>query len=171
MGATFNGGRLVLPPDVYETLNMPAVASTVISPGDLLVLNAATGKVEPVSKGTVGYSDTVANIGGAFVGVSLQGKLAADTSDGTPGYPTGTDGITIAMSATYSAQVTGAASAIGSTVVGVVGANGDFTVAIGSTAGSVIGQLLQPKVGSGTETLRVRLVGKLSALRAADFIP
>jgi hypothetical protein len=169
MGATFNGGRFVLPPDVYETVNMPSVASTVISVGDLLVLNAATGKVEPVSKGTAGYSDSVANIGGAFVGIALQGKLAADTSDGTPGYPG--EGINIALSGIYSAQVTGAASAIGSTVVGVVGATGDNTVAIGSTAGSIIGQLLQPKVGSGTETLRVRLVGKLSALRAADSIP
>ena len=169
MSTNANGFRFVLPPEVYETMNLPAVASTAINPGDMLCFNSTTKKVEPVSKGTVGTSDTVANIGGSFCGVSMQGKLASDTSDGTPGYPTGTDGIMVALSCIYLASVTGAASDVGSTVVGVVGS--DSTVAMGSTAGSILGQILQPKVGSGTENLRVRLVGKFSALRAADAIP
>jgi hypothetical protein len=167
MGASFNGGRFALSPEVYETINLPAVASIVISVGDHLCINA--GVVEPVSKGTAGISSSVAEIGASYVGVALQGKLAADATAGTPGY-TG-DGIVVALSCIYTANVTGAASAIGSTVVGVVGATGDNTFAIGSTAGSIVGQILQPKVGSGTEQLRVRLVGKLSALRAADSIP
>lgn len=167
MSTNANGFRFVLPPEVYETLNLPAVASTAINPGDMLCFNASTAKVEPVSKGTVGTSDTVANIGGSFCGVSMQGKLAADATDGTPGFSG--DGITVALSCIYLASVTGAAQPVGYTVVGVVGS--DSTVAIGNTAGSIIGQLLQPKVGSGTETLRVRLVGKFSALRAADAIP
>lgn len=167
MSTNANGFRFVLPPEVYETLNLPAVASTAINPGDMLCFNASTAKVEPVSKGTVGTSDTVANIGGSFCGVSMMGKLAADATDGTPGFPG--DGITVALSCIYLASVTGAAQPVGYTVVGVVGS--DSTVAIGNTAGSIIGQLLQPKVGSGTETLRVRLVGKFSALRAADAIP
>jgi hypothetical protein len=169
MSTNANGWRFCLPPEVYETLSLPAIASTAINPGDLMCFDPATGKVEPVSKGTAGISDTVAYIGASFCGVSMQGKLATDSSAGTPGYPTGTDGIVIALSAIYMASVTGAASVVGSTVVGVVGS--DSTVAIGSTSGSVIGQLLQPKVGSGTESLRVRLVGKFSALRAADAIP
>lgn len=167
MSTNANGFRFVLPPEVYETLNLPAVASTAINPGDMLCFNSSTGKVEPVSKGTVGTSDTVANIGLNFCGVSMQGKLASDTTDGTPGFAG--DGIMVALSCIYLASVTGAAQAVGYTVVGVVGS--DSTVAIGNTAGSIIGQILQPKVGSGTETLRVRLVGKFSALRAADAIP
>jgi hypothetical protein len=167
MSTNANGFRFVLPPEVYETLNLPAVASIAFSPGDLVCFNTSTAKVEPVSKGTASVSDTVANIGSTFCGVSMQGKLAADTTDGTPGFAG--DGIMVALSCIYLASVTGAASAVGSTVVGVVGS--DSTVAIGATAGSIVGQLLQPKVGSGTETLRVRLVGRFSALRAADAIP
>jgi len=167
MSTNANGFRFVLPPEVYETLNLPAVASTAINPGDMMCFNSSTAKVEPVSLGTAGISDTAAYIGASFCGVSMQGKLATDATAGTPGYAG--DGITIALSCIYLASVTGAASAVGSTVVGVVGS--DSTVAIGSTSGSIVGQLLQPKVGSGTETLRVRLVGKFSALRAADAIP
>lgn len=166
MSTTFNGGRFVLPPGTTE-LQLPAKASTAVSVGDLLVWDATNKWVEPISLGTAGLSDTVANIGANFVGIALSGKLASDASLGYPAFPTPIQTITVASDAIYEANVASGTFNVGATVGGVTGATGDYTVASNVTTAQIIGYVVSLYTTAVTR-IRVRLVGKFSPFVFAD---
>jgi len=156
--------------DDFEIVVLPGKASTLFEPGTLVVWDGTNNYIEPISLGTSGLSSTVAEIGAAFAGVVIDGKLAADTTTGRPG-SNGVQntvlGLKVAQVCLYKAACASTAFDNGDRVVGVVGATGDYTVAAGSTAGSVIG-LVYGQYTSATTSVRVKLFGKFCSANYAD---
>lgn len=166
MGTTFNGGRFAIPSSTSE-LQLPARASVAVSVGDLLVWDSVNKWVEPISLGTAGLSDSVANIGANFVGVALSGKLATDASLGYPAYPTPIQTITVASDVIYEANVASGTFNMGATVGGVIGSTGDYTVAGNVTTAQIIGYVVSLYTSAVTR-IRIRMVGKFSPFTFAD---
>lgn len=164
--------RIVLPVE-NEIVVLPGKASTEFSPGMLVVWDATNNYIEPISLGTVGLSDSVANIGANFAGVVLDGKLANDTTVGRPGSSGQAGnvgnmlGLKVAQVCIYRANCASTAFDHGDRVVGVTGATGNYTVAAGSTSGSVIG-LVHGQHGTASTTVRVKLFGRLSSAYYSD---
>ena len=156
--------------DDFEIVVLPAKASTLFEPGTLVVWDGTNNWIEPISLGTAGLSDTVAYIGAAFAGVVIDGKLAADTTLGRPGsngVSNAVLGLKVAQVCIYKAACASTAFDNGASVVGVVGATGDYTVAAGTTSGSVIGKVYG-QYTSATTSVRVKLYGKFSSANYAD---
>lgn len=168
MSVTFSGGRFILPSATSEVF-LPSKPSTAVSIGDLMIWDATNKWVVPVSDAILGVAfDTVAELAPAFVGVALQGKLAADTTKGYPGVTAGGEGITIASDCIYEATCASAAFDIGTTVGPVATSAGDFTVVANATTAQIIGYVTSQYTAAATR-IRVRLVGKFSPFRYADI--
>lgn len=172
MAITSYTNRIVLPVE-NEIVVLPAKASTEFNPGTLVVWDATNNWIEPVSLGTAGLSDSVANIGANFAGVVLDGKLSTDTTLGRPGSSGQAGnvgnmaGLKVAQVCIYRANCASTAFDHGDRVVGVTGATGDYTVAAGTTSGSVIG-LVHGQHGTASTTVRVKLIGRYSSYYYAD---
>lgn len=173
MGATNNFHRICSVVPDFQVVVVPAKASTAFSPGDLVCWDSSNSWIEPVSTGTSGVSNTVANIGANFLGVCLDGKLSSDTTLGRPGSNGlagalgNLAGLKVAQVCLYKANVASGTFKHGDTVVGVTGSTGDYTVAAGSTSGSVIGTVYG-NYATATTKVRVRLLGVKSDAVYAD---
>lgn len=164
--------RIVLPVE-HEIVVLPGKASTEFAPGMLCVWDGTNNWIEPISLGTAGLSDSVANIGANFVGVCLDGKLSTDTTLGRPGSSGQAGnvgniaGLKVAQVCIYRAACASAAFDHGAQVEGVVGATGNYTVVGGSTGGEVIGTVYGQHSTAST-TVRVKLIGKFASVTYAD---
>lgn len=162
MGSTFGGSRFVLPGPVTTTvLNVPA--STTISIGDMLYWNGTAAVPLSAATGSGTALIDQATIAASFVGVSQQGRIAAQTSTGYPDYPL--NGIVIGTDVIYEASCTSATFECGdlvgvvSAAAGAVGDISDQSVVAVSQPNLAIGYVIQ-KYSSATTTVRVRLLGK-----------
>lgn len=172
MGSIFGGARFVNPSNVTE-VNLPAVASVALSVGDLVYWDSVNTVLKPMDQfSATGTAATDrATLAGAFAGVALQGKLAADT---TTGYPSVSgEGVVAAQDAIYEADCASGTFEIGDHVSVVVNAGTgtgkveNQKVAKTTTAGESIGYVVQ-RYPSATTKVKIRLVGKWSPFRYAD---
>ena len=167
MSTTFAGWRFVLPAE-GTVVALPASANYAYQVGDLVCWDSTNKQLVPVNQSVAGVTDSVANIAASFVGAALQGKLAADTSEGYPIYPAPKQGLTVEMNPIYLADIASTSSAdFGDTVGPVVGSANN--VALNTTTAQIIGYILSDYSGQTVTQVRCRLIGKYSPYRFADF--
>ncbi len=173
MSATFGGFRLFKPVDTNSTMQLPSVASTAISVGDLLYWDTSAKTLKPmdvyVGSGTAATDRTA--LSPLFAGVALQGKLAADTTAGYPGFSG--EVISCATDALYEAACVsatfepGALVAVVSSGAAAAGAISPQTLVATTTAEQAIGYVVE-RYAAATTTVRVRLIGRWSPFKYTD---
>lgn len=172
MGTVFGGGKLYKPAS-DTVMDLPSAASVAISVGDLLYWDATNKVLKPMDQYTgsgVAATDRAA-VKAIFVGVALQGKLAADTSAGYPAF--NGEAITFTPEALYEADCTSTAFEPGDLVsvvssgAAAAGAISNQAVAKTTTAEEAIGYVVE-RYASATTKVRVRLIGKWSPSNWAD---
>ena len=173
MSTTFGGGRLYKPAS-DTVMNLPSAASTAITPGDLLFWDTTNKVLKPfdvyVATGVVNTDQ--AAIRAVFAGVALQGKLAADTSTGYPGF--NGEVITFTPDALYEATCAATTfepgDLVAASVAAVAGAGNVAAQTLVKTtdANEALGYVVE-RYASNTTVVRVRLIGRWSPYNFADY--
>lgn len=164
MSAQFGGGRFSRA-DVFESSVWPMLAGDQISIGDFLYWDSGNSAVRPLSKRTGSATQVAdqATVAPIFVGVAMEGRLAAQTGAGYAGYPL--TGIQVATDVVYEADCA-AATFGGGDPVGIVSA---ATSSAGDISDQAVVEVAVPAVGIGfavavhtanTTKIRCRLHGR-----------